>query len=124
MRRATALPIVMLLAGTPGVSLACELWCNTPAAETHHSAVGCHRPPDASVPGEQVIPADAECHDAPAVTAFLSESRQPDTRSLTTVSAVHDLPAVLVRRDLMNEGWPVFNDQSARPPVFRAILRI
>lgn len=125
MRRPTVLLIVMLLvAGTPGVSLACELWCNTPAAETHHSAIGCHRAPDAGVAGEHVIAAAAECHDVPAVTAFVNEARQPDARPVTMVSAVHDTPAVSVDGDLTYEGWSVFNDQSSPPPALRTILRI
>ena len=124
MRRKTALLIVMLLAGNPGVSLACELWCNTPAAETHRGAVGCHRTPGAASAGERVAAATAECHDAPAVIAFLSESRQPDTRSVPMFSAVQDTPAKLAHRDLVGEGWFVFNRQPSRPPTFPTILRI
>ena len=123
MLRTTAILIVMLLAGTPGVSLACGLWCNTPAAERHHSAVGCHRTTDAGISGEQVIAAAAGCHDALTVTAFVNEARQSETRSEAMVSAVLT-PAVFVRHDFTREGWLVCNGQSARPPAFRTILRI
>ena len=124
MLRPTVLLIVMLFAGTPGISLACELWCNGPAAEKHHSAVGCHRAPNGGLSGEQVIAAAAKCHDAPAVTAFVTEGRQPDARSVALGSAVHDTLAVSVHRDAAHESWRVFNGQSTRPPAFRTILRI
>lgn len=124
MRRTTVLLIVMLLAGSPGLSLACELWCTTSAAEAHHSAIGCHKTPDPGALDTQVSAAVADCHEAPAVTAFLNETRQPDTRSVTMIAASHDAPAVLVHRALIDEGWSVFNGQSARPPAFRTILRI
>jgi hypothetical protein len=124
MLRATALLIVMLLSGHAGLSLACELWCHTPAADAHHSAIGCHKAPDPGALGTQVIAAAADCHDAPAVTAFLNEGRQPDARSVTMVAAGHGTPAVSVHHNLIDEGWSVFNGQPARPPAFRTILRI
>ena len=123
MLRTTATLIVMLLAGTPVVSIACGLWCNTPAAEGHHSVVGCHRTPDAGIPGQQAVAAAAECHDAPAVTAFVNEARSSEPRSQAMVSAV-PTPTVFVHHDFTREGWLVFSGQSARPPAFRAILRI
>lgn len=123
MLRTTAILIVMLLAGTPGVSLACGLWCNTPAAEGHHSVVGCHRTRDAGIPGEQAVAAAAECHDALAVTAFVNEAQQSETRSVAMVPAV-PTHAVFVPHDHTRRGWFAFNGQSARPPALRTILRI
>jgi hypothetical protein len=122
MRRTTALLTVMLVAGTPGASLACELWCNTPAAESHRSAVGCHHTPDAGQ-GEQVTATAGECHEAPAVAAFLKESRPPDTHTVTIASAV-DTPAAVFRRDVEHEGWCVFSGRSVRPPALHTVLRI
>lgn len=124
MLRTTALLIVMLLAGHPGVSLACELWCKTSAADAHHSVIGCHKAPDPGALGNQVTAAVADCHDAPVVTAILNEARQPDTRPVTMVAAGHGTPAVLAHCALVDEGWSVFNGQSAHPPAFRTILRI
>ena len=124
MRRGTVLLIVMLLAGTPGVSLACELWCNTPAGETHHGTVGCHRAPDAGIPGKQVIATAVGCHEAATITAFVNEPRRPDTRPVTIVAAVSDTPAVWVRGHLTDEGWFIFNGQASRPSAFRTILRV
>ena len=116
--------IVTLLAGHPGVSLVCEFWCTTAAAETHHRAVACHHTADAVRPGEQVIAPVAECHDAPVVTAFVNEARQPDIPAVTMVSTVPGTLAALVHRDVAHEGWTIFGGQSSRPPVFRTILRV
>ena len=124
MRRGTALLVVMLLAGTPGVSLACELWCDTPAAETHHSTVGCHLAPNFGIAGEQVVATASGCHGAAAVTAFVNESRRPDTRPVTIVLGLSDTPAVCVRGHVTDEGWSVFNGQASRPSAFRTVLRI
>jgi hypothetical protein len=73
---------------------------------------------------KQVMAVTVNCHDGPAVTAFLNEAWQPDTRSVTTIAAGHRTPAVLVQGTRIDEGWSVFNGQSARPPAFRTILRI
>ena len=123
MRRPTTVLIVMLLAGAPGVSLGCELWCSTPAAETHHRAVGCHRTPDEGLPGEQVVSAAAGCHNAPAVTPFVNEGRQPETRPVAMAS-VHGTPTVFANHDFTHESWSVFNGQSVHAQSFRTILRI
>ena len=123
MRRTTAILTVMLLAGAPGASLACEIWCNTPAAETHHRAAGCHRTSEEGIPGEQVVVAAIKCHDAPAAAAFVNEARQLETGSVARVS-VHGTPPVFASHDFGHEGWAVFNGHSARPPSFRTILRI
>ena len=122
MRRPTAILIVMLLVGAPHVSMLCEVWCSTPAAEAQHRAVGCHSA-DEGVPREQAVAAFSGCHHAPAVIAFVNEARQPETRSVEMVSVDGTSP-VLANGDVTHEGWSVFNGQSARPPTFRTILRI
>ncbi len=124
MRRTTALLVVTLLAGTPGLSLACELWCNTPSADAHRGAIGCHKTPDPGAPGRQLLAAVPDCHDAPAVTVFLNEARQPDTRSVTMIASGHETPAAIVRRAPIGDGGSTFNGRSPRRPAFRAILRI
>lgn len=124
MRRTTVLLTVTLLAGTPALSLACEIWCSTPMAETHHTSIGCHRTSAESTASEHVIAAATECHEVPAITALLQKSWQSDTRSAPPIAAVHDSPALLAHRNVSHEGWPVFNGQVRRTSSLRAILRI
>ena len=124
MRRSTALLIGLLLAGHPGVSLACELWCTTRAAVTHHSALGCDTAREADGIGRQVVAAGPECHDARTTIAFLNETRQPDTRPVAMASPAHHSLAGFAGREVVDEGGFAFNVQLSRPPTFRPILRI
>ena len=122
MRRPTAFLVVLLLTALPGVSLACELWCNTPAASAHRDAVGCHRA-DAVDGATTQVGAAAECHDAPALTAFLIEPRQPEPRP-TATAPVMASAALAIDRSLRERSRPAAEVRPARPPAFRTILRI
>ena len=124
MQRPTGLLIVLLLVGHPGVSLACELWCTTRTADTHHGTVGCRSASDAEGTGQHVVAAGAECHDARGTIVFLNEGRQPDTRPVTTASPAHWSLANFAGRHAVDEGVFAFIVQLSDPPAFRPVLRI
>jgi hypothetical protein len=119
----TALLIVLVMAGSPVGSLACELWCNSPAGEDHHRAVGCH---DASAPkGPQVVPYLAGCHDAAAIAPFVAEVRQAESAPAgTATAALFDTRSIAPDDGEAAAGWCVFDVQPARPPSSRAVLRV
>src|SRR5687767_14965199 len=75
MIRTATLLIVTMLTGGPVGSLACELWCSSPAAEDHHRSVGCHGVSQTSPPEPQFA-STAGCHDAAALGPFVTAARQ------------------------------------------------
>jgi hypothetical protein len=77
----TALLIVLVTAGTPAGSLACELWCNSPGGDDHHRAVGCHDASQSGHNAREVASCVADCGDAAAMTPFVAEVRQTESRS-------------------------------------------
>ena len=125
MLRTTTLLIVMVLAGGPSGSLACELWCTTAAADAHHRAVGCHDASAASATGQQIESA-AGCHDAAVITSFVTEARQTES---TSVAAA---PLTLFRsasidpdNDASTAGWCPFKVQPPRQSSPRTtVLRV
>jgi hypothetical protein len=121
---ATTLLIVLTLAGGPAGSLACELWCGSPAAEDHRRAVGCHDASRTWPTGPQVA-STAGCHDAAAITPFVTEARHTESaRVATTPVALFDSIAIGRAIDETTAGWCLFNVQSLRPPASRALLRL
>jgi hypothetical protein len=123
MLRTTSLLIVMVLAGGPMGSLACELWCNSPAPDSHHRATGCHDASPASPIGQQITSA-AGCHDAAGIAPFVAEVRQAESVCHTiTPATVVELSAIGLH-DGSATGWWVFKVQPPRPPSSRAVLRV
>lgn len=124
MLHSTAVLIVLLLAGTPGVSLACEIWCNAHGADDRRHTVGCCQNSRDAACGRQEIAATAsECADAPGLSAFLNESRQTDSRPVVSAAAAHESPALLANRD-HPANWFISSVGLTRPPALRTILRI
>lgn len=122
MLRITPALIVTILLGGPGVSLACELWCVSPAGEGHHTARGCHDP---SVPlaGDARILPTAACH-APELTFFLSETKQ-NAPPAPAISPAAPSPGSLPNvRGGSFDGRRAVTPDRALPPEYRAILRI
>ena len=120
----TALLIVLVMAGSPIGSLACELWCNSPAGADHHRAVGCHDASRTASPGPQVA-STAGCHDAAATTPFITEGRQTESTPVNAASvALFDSNSIGLDNDETTAGWRVFNVQPARPPSLRLVLRV
>ena len=122
----TALLIVLVVAGSPIGSLACELWCNSPAGEEHHRAVGCHDASKSRPTGQQIAPSVAGCHDAAALRPFVTEPRQADSRSIAAAPvAFLDATSIGPDNDETTRGWGVFNAQPPpRPSSSRPVLRV
>jgi hypothetical protein len=118
----TALLIVLVMAGSPVSSLACELWCGSPAGNGHHRAVGCHDPSESGSTGQQIAPGAAGCHDAVVVASFTAEVRQAESAPIAT--AVFDSRLIVSDNDERAAGWCVTNVQPPRPPSSRAVLRV
>ena len=123
--RRTALLIVLVMAGSPVGSLACELWCNTPSGDDHHRAVGCH---DASPSGsavQRIASYAGDCLDDIAITPFVTEARQTESRSIAAASvAFLDASSIDADHRGTTTGWCVFNGQPPRPPASRLVLRL
>ena len=121
----TALLIVLVMAGSPVGSLVCELWCNSPAGEDHHRAVGCHDASQSGSTGQQIAPYVAGCHDAAAIAPFVAEVRQAESAPVGTVTAaLFDTSSIVPDNDETAAGWCVFDVQPPRPPSARAVLRV
>ena len=124
MARTLTLLIVMVLGGGPAGSLACELWCTTPAAHGHHEAVGCH---DRSVTlrtGEQVASAIV-CHDGDDTTPFLTEARQTEgVPALSTAPAFVDFNMASPGPNMTSAGTSVSNLRPSLSPASLVVLRI
>jgi len=121
----TALLIVLVMAGGPAGSLACELWCNSPAGEERHRAVGCHDASPFGPAGQQVAPYVAGCHDAAAIALFVAEVRQAEsTRVGTVTAALFDTRSIAPDNDATAAGSYVFDVQPPRPPSSGLVLRI
>ena len=120
----TALLIVLVMAGNPIGSLACELWCNSPAGADHHRAVGCHDASQSGSTGQQIAHVDG-CHDAAAIAPFVAEVRQAESAPVATAAAaLFDTSSITPDNDETAAGWCVFNAQPPRPPSSRAVLRV
>lgn len=123
--RRTALLIVLVMAGSPVGSLACELWCNSPAGEDHHRAVGCH---DASQSGSdvpQIASLAVACLDAAAITPFVTEARQTETRSITPASVAFFVASSIdPEHHGTTTGWCTLNARPPRPLTSRVVLRL
>jgi hypothetical protein len=105
MLRATTLLIVMVMAGGPAGSLACELMCSGPVAEDHHLAVG--------------------CHDAAAMSPFVTEVRHRESAPAVLAPAARFNSMSIGRgHNQTAAGWCVFNVQPSRPPSARDVLRV
>jgi hypothetical protein len=124
MLRTTSLLIVMVLAGGPIGSLACELWCNSPAAGSHHAAIGCHDASSAP-PADQQITSAAGCHDAADIAPFVTEVRHTESaRHTTTPPAVFQFGSIGADHERIATGWWVFKAQPPRPPSSSDVLRV
>lgn len=101
-----ALLIVLVMAGSPAGSLACEPWCNSPAGEAHHRAVG--------------------CHDAAAMTPFVAEVRHPERALVGTPTAARfDTSSIARDHEETTTGWGVCNARPLpRPCSSRIVLRV
>jgi hypothetical protein len=121
----TALLIVLVMAGSPVGSLACELWCNSPAGEDHHREVGCHDASRSGPTGQQIGSGVAGCHDAAPIAPFVAEVRQAESDPVGTVTAaLFDTSAIVPDNAETAAGWYVFDVQPPRPPSARAVLRL
>ena len=122
----TALLIALVMAGSPVGSLACELWCNSPAGKAHHRAVGCHDASHSRPAGQQIAPSVAGCHDAAAIRPFVTEPRQAESRSIAAAPvAFFDATSIGPDNDETTIGWGVFNAQPPpRPSSSRPVLRV
>jgi len=121
----TALLIVLVMAGSPVGSLACELWCNSPAGEERHRVVGCHDASRSGPTGQQIAPSVAGCHDAAAIAPFVAEARPVESAPLRTAAvALFDASSIGPDNDETAAGWCVFDVQPPRPPSSRAVLRV
>lgn len=124
MLRTSTLLIVIVLAGGPVGLLACDLWCTSPGADGHHSAVGCHhRTSQISFIDQQVTPA-VGCHDAADITPFLTEARQSESTSPAAVPLTSFDREGLERNDDVAQGWRVLALQPPRPSSSRPVLRV
>jgi hypothetical protein len=120
----TVMLIVLVMAGSPVASLACELWCDSPAGGDHHRAVGCHDASQSGLKGQQIAPYVAGCLDAAAIAPFVAEVRQAESASVATVAtALFDASLIAPDNDETAAGWCVFNVQPPRPPSSRPVLR-
>jgi len=116
--------IVTILAGGPVGSLGCEVWCTSPVAAGHHRSVGCHAASRTMPPGPQIA-STAGCHDAAAMTPFVTEARQTESAPVAASAvALFDSSAIGPDNDETTAGWCVFNVQPPRPPSSRAVLRV
>jgi hypothetical protein len=123
MLRTTTLLIVMVLAG-PGGSLACDLWCGTPAAEDHHRAVGCHDASQKLRIGRQVA-STIGCHVADPAEPVIAEVRQTATARVAAVPLVlSTFSWIALSNHVTNAGWAVRNSRPPRPASSRIILRV
>ena len=123
LRTWTLLFVLVLAVGPPG-SLACELWCSSPAAEDHHRAVGCHDASHTFLPGPQIA-STAGCHDAAVNRLFVTEARQTESAPVAAAPvALFDSSSIGADNDETSASWCVFNVQPPRPPSSRAVLRV
>ena len=121
----TALLIVLVVAGSPIGSLACALWCNTPAGADHHRAVGCHDASQSGPTGQQIAPYVAGCHDAAAMAPFVAEVRLAESAPVrTAAAALFDTGDLAPDTNETAAGWCVFDVQPPGRPSSRALLRV
>ena len=104
MKRTTTLLIVLFLTGAPASSLACELWCRTPASSNHHHALGCHDGSRHLHYGLELSPL-VTCHSAGATAPFLTEARPPKTDSIGVIPSGFDASVIRVSTDPHAVGW-------------------
>src|SRR5215204_5331965 len=107
----TVLPIVLVMAGSPVNSLACELWCNSPAGDDHQRTVGCHDSSRSGPKGQQIAPYVTGCPDAVPVAPFVAEVRQVDAPGGTWTAALFETNSIAVDNDKTIAGWRVFDVQ-------------
>jgi hypothetical protein len=123
MLRTTTLLIVLLLSGGPAGALACELWCLTGAAESHHAA-GCHDPSYGRPMGQQVA-STAGCHGAPELAPLISEVRLSQSQRSAGPPALFQYGYVAaVKTSALVAGWSGLFVGPLRPSSFRAVLRV
>jgi hypothetical protein len=96
---ATTLLVVLTLMGAPVASLACDLWCTSPAAQ-HHRLVGCHRESVDPVWRQSITADGAGCHAAILVALFPNEVRSQ--ASAPRIAAV-PVPVVFVSTSNRNQ---------------------
>lgn len=126
MRHTTTLLIVLVLSADPAGSLACELWCSTPAAQDHHRAIGCHDASRHSLRGRHVtlITSTPRCHDAAAIAPFVSEARQTESAQVASSHAALFAAGSVGPEDEATIGGCAFIVRPPRPPSSRAVLRV
>lgn len=121
----TALLIVLVMAGTPAGSLACELWCNSPAGDDHHRAVGCHDASQSGPNDQQIASHAAGCHDAAGIAPFVAEVRRAESAPIATATgSIVDMRSITPDHDETAAGWCVFDVQPRRSPASHAVLRV
>jgi hypothetical protein len=108
----TTLLLVLVVAGSPVRSLACELWCNSPAGDDHHRAVGCHDASQRGPKGQQIASYVTGRHDAAAVAPFVAEGRQVESVPVGTATArLFDTSSIAPNNDVTAAGWCVCDVQ-------------
>jgi len=120
MFRTLASILVLVLAGTPAASTACEVWCDNAANAGHH-LVGCHEAPAATAAARHITTM-ASCLDA-ATAVYVSESRPAADAPVAAA-----IPRLATLADLNGRqafpSWTTF-DSLIRPPATRhSVLRI
>jgi hypothetical protein len=126
----TALLIALVIAGSPVGSLACELWCKSPANEEHHRAVGCHDASQSGPQNQQIAPYVAGCHHSAGITPFVIEARPTESRSIASApvaaapAAFFDACSIGPDRHETTTGWCAFNAERPRPSSSHLVLRV
>jgi hypothetical protein len=122
MLRRIAVLLVLVLAGTPGTAVACDVWCAGPSSAEHHQLVGCHEESPISTGTPRLAPI-ASCHDVVTSGVYLSEVRANDDGAFSVVAV---LPAngdsLRIERATVNRSH--LKIALARTPAFPSVLRI
>jgi hypothetical protein len=123
MFRATTFLIVLVLAGAPAASLACDLWCMSALAQEHRRIVGCHRDSVGATASQQIAAVSSECHGAISGTLFVADSRSqiPDPSTAPVSNTPHLV--VILTGDLASTRAHAFQ-VSVAPSALRSVLRI
>jgi hypothetical protein len=122
MLRATTLLIVTVLASGPIGSLACELWCASPA-EPHQRTVGCHEP-SRDAPADSQIAARGRCHEAVATAVFLIEIRALASAADSAAAPLPESGSMYPDARELAPGGRVFQVPPSHGRALSTVLRI
>ena len=123
MARMGMLLIATMLAGGPAVPLVCELWCGTPAAETHHRAARCHDDSEGPPTIWQVASAGG-CHDDAAAPPYLTATRHQESGAGFSALPRDEASGVATGAGAMTAAWRALDFHPSRPSAAHLVLRI